>query len=120
MNFSRLDWIDNRFEKLQHISHQADSDLDTKNQEKPLLFEDSIAQVKPDESTWLDEKIKSDKTRDDNTKTSLEKDSSEVFFDDKSLIADLSAKSEFESPVLSSDLKKNTFDEIIPDGNNQK
>ena len=95
---------------------RTDTDLITNNQEEPLLFEDLVAQVKPDESTWLDEKIKSDTTGEDNTKNTLREDSNKVFFDDKSLIADLSAKSEFESPGLTQNLKQNTFNEIIPDG----
>jgi flagellar protein FlaI len=111
---ARLDRQQTR--KASAQSYQADSDLGTKNEEELLLFEDSIDQIKPDESTWLDEKIKSDKTGGDILKTSLSKDSHEVFFDDKSLLTDLSVKSAFESPGISPDLKKNPLDEIAPDG----
>ncbi len=97
-------------------SQKTDSEPATTNQEAPILFEDAIAQVKPDESTWLDEKIKSEKTGDVDTKNAFRKDSNEVFFNDNSLIEELTTKSKFESPDISSDLKKETFDEIIPDG----
>jgi len=97
-------------------ANQADPDLVTMKEEALPVFEESIAQVKPDESTWLDQKIKTGKTEDDDAKNALGTDSNEVFIDDKSLKADLSAKSEFESPGPTPNPKKNKFDDVLPDG----
>ena len=96
--------------------YKAGSEQTTVNPEKPIIFEDAVAQVKPDESIWLDEKIKSDKTAEVDSKNVLQDDTSGVFFDDNSLIEDLSAKPKFELPSVSPNLKKDTFDGIITTG----
>ena len=105
-----------RVEKDTPLVHKAESESATPEKEEPLLFEDAVAQIKPNESSWLDEKIKSEKTEETDIKNSFKKKTREVFFDDKSLLEDLSLKSKFESPGFSHDLKKDTLDEITPDG----
>ncbi|VVB62018.1 Type II/IV secretion system protein [uncultured archaeon] len=111
---SRLDR--QQSQKASPYANQVHLNLVSINEEALPVFEESVAQVKPDESTWLDEKIKSDKTRDVDTKNALETDSDKVLLDDKPLETDLSAISEYESLDATPDLKKTTFDEISPDG----
>ncbi|MCJ7698334.1 MAG: Flp pilus assembly complex ATPase component TadA, partial [Thermoplasmata archaeon] len=99
----------------------------TKTKEELPQFEESIAQVKPDEATWLDQKIKAGKTGEDESKPGtaaskkvevvmLDDDVKNAALDEKSLIEGLFQKSAFDTPGQAPDPKKIKLDAITPDG----
>jgi flagellar protein FlaI len=90
-------------------------------------FEESIAQVKPDEATWLDQKIKAVKTGTDESKPGtaasqkvevvmLDDDAKNAALNEITRIEGLFQKSAFDTPGQAPDPKKIKLDEITPDG----
>jgi flagellar protein FlaI len=88
-------------------------------------FEESIAQVKPDEATWLDQKIKAVKTGANESKpvtavsqklevVMLDDDAKNAALNEITRIEGLFQKSAFDTPGQAPDPKKIKLDEITP------
>ncbi len=99
----------------------------TKTKDELPQFEESIAQVKPDEATWLDQKIKAVKTGTDESKPGtaasqkvevvmLDDDAKNAALNEITRIEGLFQKSAFDTPGQAPDPKKIKLDEITPDG----
>jgi len=119
-------------ESIQEETISTSEKKSAKKQESLPQFEESIAQIKPDEATWIDQQIKGKGSKKDEknipvealknfdskktNKTSSPTHPTTTLFKEKAREVNEVEKSAFDSPGPAPDPKKIHFDEITPDG----